>query len=137
MKFVAAVNTQQLCAVLWEDSIPIEDQKMKLRHLLSDLARTLQKAKTEEIFSKQRNSFAVDPDPVELIRLSESIQKNDSARNIGRMLPRPPVCLSVCSGKLGGRALRGGGYEAPERDRHGAAVSKTQPRHPRVSHLGW
>jgi two-component system LytT family response regulator len=54
----AAVNTEQLCAVLWEDSADISGQKMKLRHLLSDLNTTLKSVGADGILSKQRNRFA-------------------------------------------------------------------------------
>lgn len=55
----AAMNTEQICAVLWEDDTDIDAQKNRLRHLVSDLMGTLREAKAEEIFLKRRNSFAV------------------------------------------------------------------------------
>ena len=55
----AAMNTEQLCAVLWEDDTDIDSQKNKLRHLVSDLMGTLREVNAEDIFLKRRNSFAV------------------------------------------------------------------------------
>lgn len=55
----AAMNTEQICAVLWQDSLDIAAQKNKLRHLVSDLARTLKAANANGIFLKRRNSFAI------------------------------------------------------------------------------
>lgn len=55
----AVMNTEQLCAALWEDDSDMEAQKGKLRHLISDLTHTLKEANAENIFFKRRNSFAV------------------------------------------------------------------------------
>lgn len=56
----AAVNTGELCAVLWEDRPDSQSLRKHLRILLSDLSKTLQEAGAESVFLKHRNSFAVD-----------------------------------------------------------------------------
>ena len=55
----AIMNTEQLCATLFEDAIPLLQQKSNLRKLVSDLSATLRTADAESIFLKHRNSFAV------------------------------------------------------------------------------
>lgn len=55
----AVMNTEQLCATLFEDETDLFRQKSKLRKLISDLSATLQTADAEHIFLKHRNSFAV------------------------------------------------------------------------------
>ena len=55
----AIMNTEQLCATLFEDAIPLLQQKSNLRKLVSDLSTTLRAADAESIFLKHRNSFAV------------------------------------------------------------------------------
>ena len=55
----AIMNTEQLCATLFEDTIPLLQQKSNLRKLVSDLSATLRAADAESIFLKHRNSFAV------------------------------------------------------------------------------
>lgn len=55
----AILNTEQICATLFEDTIPLPQQKSKLRKLISDLSATLRAADAEFLFLKHRNSFAV------------------------------------------------------------------------------
>ena len=55
----AAMNTEQICATLWEDDLDIARQKGKVRHLVSDLTHTLRDAKAENVFWKRWNSFAI------------------------------------------------------------------------------
>ena len=54
----AAVNTGELCAVLWEDT-DIKSQKVQLRKLIADLTHTLEVSGLSQAFIKNRNSFAV------------------------------------------------------------------------------
>lgn len=56
----AAVNSAELCAVLWEDEPDTPALKTRLRKLCSDLRATLEQAGVGEVFLKERNSFAVD-----------------------------------------------------------------------------
>lgn len=55
----AAMNTDQLCATLFEDETDGLQQKSRLRKLVADLSATLREADAEQIFLKHRNSFAV------------------------------------------------------------------------------
>ena len=55
----AAMNTEQLCATLFEDETDLFQQKNRLRKLVADLSATLREACAEFIFLKHRNSFAV------------------------------------------------------------------------------
>lgn len=55
----AAMNTEQLCATLFEDESDVFQQKNKLRKLVADLSGTLRQAGADAIFLKHRNSFAV------------------------------------------------------------------------------
>lgn len=55
----AILNTEQICAILFEDATDVFQQKSKLRKLISDLSRTLREVNAEFIFLKQRNSFAI------------------------------------------------------------------------------
>lgn len=55
----AALNTEQLCATLFEDETDLLQQKNKLRKLVADLSATLREANAESVFLKHRNSFAV------------------------------------------------------------------------------
>ena len=56
----AAVNTGELCAILWEQRPDSLSVRSHLRTLISDLSRTLSLAGTGDILIKRRNSFAVD-----------------------------------------------------------------------------
>ncbi|MCD7991187.1 MAG: response regulator [Clostridia bacterium] len=56
----AAVNTGELCAVLWEQRPDSLSVRSHLRTLISDLSRTLSEAGARDILIKSRNSFAVD-----------------------------------------------------------------------------
>lgn len=53
------MNTEQLCATLFEDELHVFQQKNKLRKLVADLSASLREADAESIFLKHRNSFAV------------------------------------------------------------------------------
>lgn len=55
----AVMNTEQICATLFEDEIDTFQQKSKLRKLVADLSATLREADAEYVFLKHRNSFAV------------------------------------------------------------------------------
>lgn len=55
----AAMNTEQLCATLFEDESDVLQQKNRLRKLVADLSGTLRDAGAEAVFLKHRNSFAV------------------------------------------------------------------------------
>lgn len=56
----ASVNTDELCAVLWEDKPNINAQRNYVRKLISELTRVLQSVGAQDAFIKRRNSFAVD-----------------------------------------------------------------------------
>ena len=56
----AAVNTGELCAVLWEQRPDSLSVRSHLRTLISDLSRTLSLADAGDILIKRRNSFAID-----------------------------------------------------------------------------
>jgi two-component system LytT family response regulator len=56
----AACNTEELCAVLWEDEPDSPVVRKRLRKLISDLAHSLEDAGAADVFLKRRNSFAVD-----------------------------------------------------------------------------
>lgn len=55
----AILNTEQICAILFDENTDVPHQKNKLRKLASDLSATLREANAESIFLKHRNSFAV------------------------------------------------------------------------------
>jgi len=55
----AAVNMNELCAVLWENEYDTQNLKAYLRKLISDLIRKLKKAGIDDIIMKHRNSIAV------------------------------------------------------------------------------
>ncbi len=61
----SAVNTGELCAVLWENRDDSNSLRTQLRTLYFDLTRTLRAAGAEDILRKSRNSFAIDVDKVE------------------------------------------------------------------------
>jgi len=60
----AAVNMNELCAVLWEDEEDTENLKAYLRKLISDLIKTLKTAGADGIVIKRRNSIAIAPDKI-------------------------------------------------------------------------
>lgn len=60
----AAANTNELCAVLWEEKWDSANLKAYFRKLVSDLSRTLEEADAGDILRKQRNSFAVIPEKI-------------------------------------------------------------------------
>jgi len=55
----AAVNMNELCAVLWEAEPDTENLKAYLRKLVSDLLKTLRAAGTDDIVLKRHNSVAI------------------------------------------------------------------------------
>ncbi len=61
----AAVNSEQICAVLWEDKPNTQSIKSYLRNLFSDLNQTLKEADAQELLIKSHNSFAVAIDSVD------------------------------------------------------------------------
>lgn len=61
----AVVNTAQLCAVLWEDSVDSESNKHYLRNLLADLKKTLKSCGAEQVLWTKRNQFAVRPEEID------------------------------------------------------------------------
>jgi len=58
----AACNTEELCAVLWEDEPDSPALHKRLRKLISDLTHSLEDAGAGETFLKRRNSFSVAAD---------------------------------------------------------------------------
>ena len=62
----AAVNTNELCAVLWEEKSDTENLKAYLRKLLSDLTKTLKETGGDiyDIIIKRHNSIAVIPQKI-------------------------------------------------------------------------
>lgn len=61
----AGINTGELCAILWEDSVEQEKNKHYLRNLISDLRKTLRDCNAGEVFINSRNLFAIDPDKLD------------------------------------------------------------------------
>ncbi|MGN0631480.1 MAG: response regulator [Ruminococcus sp.] len=61
----AALNTNQLCAVLWENKEDSQSVKSLFRTLVQDLRQTLKTADAEEVFVTSRNSFAINPDLID------------------------------------------------------------------------
>lgn len=61
----AGVNTAELCAVLWEDSVEQLKNRHYLRNLISDLKKSLRDCGAEEVFVSSRNLFAIDPDKLD------------------------------------------------------------------------
>jgi len=60
----AAVNMNELCAVLWEEKPDTENLKAYLRKLISDLIKTLNAAGADDIVLKRHNSIAIIPDKI-------------------------------------------------------------------------
>lgn len=58
----SAVNTDQLCAALFEDAANEDAQRKRIHDSVTDLAVVLKQASAEEIFSKKRNSYSIIPD---------------------------------------------------------------------------
>ncbi|MCI6022121.1 MAG: response regulator [Clostridia bacterium] len=61
----ASANTGELCAVLWEDSTKVAQNKHYLRNLISDLKKVLQQCNAGDVFVTARNSFSVDVDKID------------------------------------------------------------------------
>lgn len=57
----AAVNINELNAVLWED----KDRKSYCRNLIADIIKTLKSAGAEDVFFKRRNECFIDPSKVD------------------------------------------------------------------------
>ena len=60
----AAINMNELCAVLWEYEQDTENLKAYLRKLISDLIKTLNKIGADGIVLKRHNSIAILPDKI-------------------------------------------------------------------------
>ena len=73
----AAVNINELCAILWENEQDTENLKAYLRKLISDLIKTLKEIGAEDIVLKQHNLIAIVPDKI--ICDSYGFMKGDSA----------------------------------------------------------
>ena len=58
----AAVNTQEICAVLWEDAPVTMSMKSQVRNCITDLKRTLAEYGSEEIVIRRGRNLAVDVD---------------------------------------------------------------------------
>lgn len=56
----ASINTEQLCAILWEDKADSPSLRKQLRTLICDLRAVLKGAEHEDVFISSRNSFSVD-----------------------------------------------------------------------------
>lgn len=74
----AAVNTEELIAVLWEDEPSSASVKSNLRNLLSDLAHTLKEADAEDALIKARNCYAVNTEAVDCDYYDFLKQKTDA-----------------------------------------------------------
>jgi len=60
----AAVNMNELCAVLWEEEPDSENLKAYLRKLVSDLIKTLKSKDISDIVIKRHNSIAIVSDKI-------------------------------------------------------------------------
>jgi two-component SAPR family response regulator len=60
----AAVNMNELCAVLWEKKQDTENLKAYLRKLISDLIKALKEAGADDVILKHHNSIAIIPDKI-------------------------------------------------------------------------
>lgn len=60
----AAVNTNVLCAILWEDKQDTSSIKAQLRNLTADLLNVLKSTDSEDIIYKRHNIYAVVPDKI-------------------------------------------------------------------------
>lgn len=58
----AVLNTNQLCAVLWENKEDSQSVKSLFRTLVQDLKQTLKSVGAEEVFVTSRNSFSINPE---------------------------------------------------------------------------
>lgn len=58
----AALSTNELCAVLWEDKPNTGSSKSGLRHLISDLRATLRSVAAEDILRTARNAYSIVPE---------------------------------------------------------------------------
>lgn len=61
----ARVTSGEVCARLWEDATGDKQQKDYLRHLVMDLAQTLDKVGESRVFDRTRAGYRIDPDLVE------------------------------------------------------------------------
>lgn len=61
----ASANTERLCETLWPDNVPGPKEKSYLRHLISDLSKTLKECGKEDIFIKDRNSCSIVPSKIQ------------------------------------------------------------------------
>lgn len=61
----SAVNTSELCAVLWELREDTNFLRTQVRTLFFDLTRTLRSVGAEDVLLKSRNNFAIDVDKID------------------------------------------------------------------------
>lgn len=61
----ASINTEQLCAVLWEDKTDTPALRKQIRNLVCDLRAVLKSVDAEDVFVSIRNSFAIDPEKID------------------------------------------------------------------------
>ncbi|MCL2637042.1 MAG: response regulator [Oscillospiraceae bacterium] len=74
----AAINTNELCAVLWEDRQDTSNLKAYLRKLISDLLTALKRIGAEDAVLKRHNSIAVIPQKITCD--SYEFMKNNTTR---------------------------------------------------------
>lgn len=55
----------ELMAVLWEDRVVSESAQSQLRHLISDLRKTLREINEEDVIIKERNQIAIDTNKIQ------------------------------------------------------------------------
>jgi len=60
----ASANTNELCAVLWEDKQDSANLRAYMRKLIRDLTKTLESAGCEDIIVRKHNSIAVIPEKI-------------------------------------------------------------------------
>lgn len=61
----ARVTSGDICARLWEDETGDKQQKDYLRHLVMDLANTLERVGESEVFVRSRNGYHINPSLLE------------------------------------------------------------------------
>lgn len=61
----AVLNTNQLCAVLWENEADSESVKSQFRVLVADLKTALKRVNAEEVFITARNSFSINTELID------------------------------------------------------------------------
>ncbi|MGN0622192.1 MAG: response regulator [Porcipelethomonas sp.] len=61
----ASINTEQLCAILWEDKTDTPALRKQIRNLVCDLRSVLRTVDAEDVFITIRNSFSIDPEKID------------------------------------------------------------------------